>query len=45
VVEDDANQGKLVASGYSCRSQSMRFSGSQLPHPLQALLPLLRRAQ
>ncbi|KPM82043.1 FAD-binding and (Fe-S)-binding domain-containing protein [Cobetia sp. UCD-24C] len=45
VVEDDANQGKLVASGYSCRSQSKRFSGSQLPHPLQALLPLLRRAQ
>ncbi|MGO2414138.1 MAG: FAD-binding and (Fe-S)-binding domain-containing protein [Cobetia crustatorum] len=45
VVEDEANQNKLVASGYSCRSQSKRFSGSQLPHPLQTLLPLLRRVQ
>ncbi|MFP4263136.1 MAG: FAD-binding and (Fe-S)-binding domain-containing protein, partial [Halomonas sp.] len=37
VVEDDGNQGRLLATGYSCRSQVKRLSDATLPHPLQAL--------
>jgi len=37
-VEDDANAGRLLATGYSCRSQVKRLSDQALPHPLQALL-------
>ena len=44
VVEDGANAGKLLATGYSCRSQARRFSDAALPHPLQGLLEVLRRA-
>nr|WP_163502637.1 FAD-binding and (Fe-S)-binding domain-containing protein [Halomonas socia] len=43
-VEDPANAGRLLATGYSCRSQAKRLSDQALPHPLQALLGLLRRA-
>jgi FAD/FMN-containing dehydrogenase/Fe-S oxidoreductase len=42
-VEDAANAGKLLATGYSCRSQVKRFSDTALPHPLQGLLAVLRR--
>jgi Fe-S oxidoreductase len=38
VVANPANQGKLVATGYSCRSQTKRIDNQILPHPLQALL-------
>jgi len=41
-VEDDANSGRLLATGYSCRSQVKRFSDQVLPHPLQALLKWIR---
>ncbi|AXY42043.1 MULTISPECIES: FAD-binding and (Fe-S)-binding domain-containing protein [Halomonas] len=44
VVEENAHQGRLLATGYSCRSQVKRFSDAALPHPLQALLEVLRRA-
>ncbi|MGJ7458089.1 FAD-binding and (Fe-S)-binding domain-containing protein [Halomonas sp. MA07-2] len=44
VVEDEANAGKLLATGYSCRSQAKRLSDAALPHPLQGLLEVLRRA-
>ncbi|GHC36641.1 D-2-hydroxyglutarate dehydrogenase YdiJ [Aidingimonas halophila] len=44
VVDDDAHQGRLLATGYSCRSQVRRFSGQSLPHPLQALLSCLKQA-
>ncbi len=44
VVTDPANQGKLVASGYSCRSQVKREDKQQLAHPLQALLAQLQDA-
>lgn len=37
LVENPEYQGRLVASGYSCRSQSQRLSGVALPHPLSAL--------
>lgn len=30
--------GKLVATGYSCRSQVKRLENAQIPHPLQAIL-------
>ncbi|WP_404298219.1 FAD-linked oxidase C-terminal domain-containing protein [Halomonas sp.] len=44
VVEGEANAGKLLATGYSCRSQVKRLSGTALPHPLQGLLEVLQRA-
>ncbi|MBA2779290.1 D-2-hydroxyglutarate dehydrogenase YdiJ [Billgrantia kenyensis] len=43
VVEDEANPGRLLATGYSCRSQASRLSGQALPHPLQGLLTHLRQ--
>ncbi|WFM72391.1 FAD-binding and (Fe-S)-binding domain-containing protein [Halomonas sp. CKK8] len=43
VVEDEASAGRLLATGYSCRSQVKRFSDQALPHPLQALLAALRQ--
>ncbi|ATJ81919.1 FAD-binding and (Fe-S)-binding domain-containing protein [Halomonas beimenensis] len=43
-VEDPANAGRLLATGYSCRSQARRLSDAALPHPLQGLLEVLRRA-
>ncbi|ALM51801.1 FAD-binding and (Fe-S)-binding domain-containing protein [Halomonas huangheensis] len=44
VVDEHRGSGRLLATGYSCRSQAKRLSDSQLPHPLQALLDALRRA-
>ncbi|MEQ5801379.1 FAD-binding and (Fe-S)-binding domain-containing protein [Halomonas sp. H10-9-1] len=44
LVEDDANAGRLLATGYSCRSQVKRLSEQALPHPLQGLLEVLRVA-
>ncbi len=44
VVEAQADAGPLLATGYSCRSQVKRFSDTALPHPLQGLLAVLRRA-
>ena len=32
------NRGQLMVTGYSCRSQTKRELGVELPHPLQALL-------
>ena len=42
-VEDAANAGRLLATGYSCRTQAKRFSDQALPHPLQALLGWLKQ--
>ncbi|BBB29684.1 FAD-binding and (Fe-S)-binding domain-containing protein [Neptunomonas japonica] len=42
VVNADENKGKLVASGYSCRSQVKRMDDQKIPHPAQALLDLVR---
>ncbi|WP_089688407.1 D-2-hydroxyglutarate dehydrogenase YdiJ [Billgrantia gudaonensis] len=44
VVENEANAGRLLATGYSCRSQARRLSDTALPHPLQGLLGVLRAA-
>ncbi|MEH6641697.1 FAD-binding and (Fe-S)-binding domain-containing protein [Vreelandella glaciei] len=43
-VETKENAGKLLATGYSCRSQVKRYSNYVLPHPLQALLAQLTSA-
>ncbi|PMR73907.1 D-2-hydroxyglutarate dehydrogenase YdiJ [Billgrantia endophytica] len=43
VVEDETNSGRLLATGYSCRSQAKRLSDQGLPHPLQGLLALFRQ--
>ncbi|MEA2119407.1 FAD-binding and (Fe-S)-binding domain-containing protein [Halovibrio sp. HP20-50] len=43
-VEAEENAGKLLATGYSCRSQVKRYSEQVLPHPLQALLVCMKRA-
>jgi Fe-S oxidoreductase len=37
-------QGRLVADGYSCRSQVKRQEGQSVRHPLQALLEHVRAA-
>lgn len=42
LVNNPANQDKLTATGYSCRSQAMRFDQARLPHPLQRLLEQLQ---
>lgn len=41
VVNNPANQGKLTATGYSCRSQINRIDHVKLPHPVQVLLAQL----
>jgi FAD/FMN-containing dehydrogenase/Fe-S oxidoreductase len=33
-----SSDGTLMATGYSCRSQTSRFGGTRLPHPVQVLL-------
>ena len=43
-VEAEENSGKLLATGYSCRSQVKRYSSQVMPHPLQALLAAVKRA-
>lgn len=41
VVNEPENQGKLLATGYSCRSQVKRMDEQSLPHPIQVLLELV----
>ncbi|PSJ43728.1 FAD-binding oxidoreductase [Zobellella endophytica] len=41
VTRAAANQGRLVATGYSCRSQVKRVEGETIHHPLQVLLARL----
>ncbi|MFL9926334.1 FAD-binding and (Fe-S)-binding domain-containing protein [Herbaspirillum lusitanum] len=42
VEQDAAQEGEVLATGYSCRSQVKRLSARQLRHPLQVLLENLR---
>jgi Fe-S oxidoreductase len=37
--------GRLLATGYSCRSQAKRFDGVALLHPAQALFRALRKPE
>jgi FAD/FMN-containing dehydrogenase/Fe-S oxidoreductase len=41
-IDETGNTGRLLATGYSCRSQVKRFGDSLLPHPAQALLAVLK---
>lgn len=41
-VDAPLSQGEALATGYSCRSQTKRFAGRQLRHPLQVLLDDVR---
>jgi FAD/FMN-containing dehydrogenase/Fe-S oxidoreductase len=45
VVNDPSLKGRLVATGYSCRSQVKRLDQHTLPHPAQVLLALIRSAK
>jgi Fe-S oxidoreductase len=40
-VAEWAGNGRLLATGYSCRSQVKIVDGQKLPHPAQALLACL----
>lgn len=42
VVNDPENEGVLVATGYSCRSQVKRLDEKRIDHPVQVLLKSLR---
>jgi FAD/FMN-containing dehydrogenase/Fe-S oxidoreductase len=42
VVNNPTNDGKLTATGYSCRSQTKRIDNVKLPHPVQVLLQQMR---
>ena len=42
-VAGHAAGGRLLATGYSCRTQAKLVSGAALPHPAQALLTCLRQ--
>jgi FAD/FMN-containing dehydrogenase/Fe-S oxidoreductase len=44
VTHAPENQGRLMATGYSCRSQAKRLDNLQLPHPFQVLLQQLHSA-
>jgi Fe-S oxidoreductase len=43
-VAEAGRSGKLLATGYSCRSQAAHIDGIRLPHPLQALLRCVTRS-
>ncbi|SHE88439.1 FAD/FMN-containing dehydrogenase [Modicisalibacter ilicicola DSM 19980] len=43
-VENETNDGRLLATGYSCRSQARRLSDITLDHPLQGLLKAIKCA-
>jgi len=38
VINNPELEGKLVSSGFSCRSQIKRIDGKRIPNPIQALL-------
>jgi len=44
-INDEILKGRILATGYSCRSQVKRFDQKQIPHPLQAVLEHLKKSQ
>ncbi|MGB0360350.1 MAG: FAD-binding and (Fe-S)-binding domain-containing protein, partial [Endozoicomonas sp.] len=42
VVQNPATQGRVVATGYSCRSQVKRYGDGKLLHPIQVILQALK---
>ena len=45
VVQNPANKGRLVVTGYSCRSQVKRYGDGPVLHPVQAILRVLKKQQ
>ena len=45
VVDDPDNREKLVATGYSCRSQVKRLADRKISHPVQVILQILKNRQ
>nr|MDT0252473.1 FAD-binding and (Fe-S)-binding domain-containing protein [Endozoicomonas sp.] len=43
VIQNPENSGKLVATGYSCRSQVKRYGDGKIPHPVQAILQVMKQ--
>ena len=43
-IHDPTLAGKLVATGYSCRSQAKRLDDTALPHPVQILLKHIKQS-
>ena len=43
VVQNPENSGRLVATGYSCRSQVKRYGDGKIPHPVQTLLQVMKQ--
>lgn len=41
-VRDPGNAGRLLATGYSCRSQAAHVDGAALAHPIQVLLAAIK---
>ncbi|WP_374012724.1 FAD-binding and (Fe-S)-binding domain-containing protein [Pseudoxanthomonas koreensis] len=41
-IATHGGQHRLLANGYSCRTQARRFAGASLAHPLQAIVQHLR---
>ena len=41
IINDSTKQGRMVATGYSCRSQVKRLDHQNIPHPLQLILAKL----
>ncbi|MDD7806049.1 MAG: FAD-binding and (Fe-S)-binding domain-containing protein [Endozoicomonas sp. (ex Botrylloides leachii)] len=43
LIDKPENKNRIVATGYSCRSQIKRFAVQSVPHPAQTLLYVLRK--
>ena len=43
IIDNPGNKGRVVATGYSCRSQVKRFAEYSIKHPVQALLKSIRQ--
>jgi Fe-S oxidoreductase len=41
IADQSADQGEILATGYSCRSQVKRFSNQAIRHPISALREVL----
>ncbi|MDP0588793.1 MAG: FAD-binding and (Fe-S)-binding domain-containing protein [Candidatus Endonucleobacter bathymodioli] len=42
VLENVQNTGRVIATGYSCRSQIKRYTNTQVDHPVQALFKAIK---
>ena len=45
LVSDPRHTGRILATGYSCRSQASLMDGANLPHPIQILLSRVKAGE